>query len=260
MKKLILVLTTLVCITLHAQQIKPSVLNALGGSANYIGGYLAWSVGEPVIGTIAGSNAVINQGFLQTWPALAKQIFLTLYLQGLWNGSGLNKAQSEAGDAYPGDVADKVQIELHNAINYNTVVYTASGVNLTTAGQASVTVPAVHTGSYYLAVKHRNSIETVSALPLALSGTSISYDFTDNAGKAFGDNMKALDGIYVIYGGDVNQDGAVDGLDMIPVDNQAANFGTGYIPEDLNGDGSIDALDMIVLDNNAAGFVAAILP
>ncbi len=247
-------------IALPAQQIKPDVINATGGSAQYSGGYLAWSVGEPVIGTVAGSNAGINQGFLQTWPALAKNIMLTFYLEGLWNGSGLNKAQSEAGDAFPGDVADQVQIELHKAANYNEVVYTAPDVNLNTAGQAAITVPATHTGSYYLAVKHRNSIETVSALPLALSGTTISYDFTDNAGKAFGDNMKAVDGIYVIYGGDVNQDGVVDGLDMIPVDNQAANFGTGYIPEDINGDGSIDALDMIVLDNNAAGFIAAVLP
>jgi hypothetical protein len=140
------------------------------------------------------------------------------------------------------------------------VAYSAGGINLSTSGQAAVSVPGTNSGSYYLTVKHRNSIETVSALPLTLSGTSISYDFTDNAGKAFGDNMKAVDGIYVLYGGDVNQDGVVDGLDMIPVDNQAANFGTGYIPEDINGDGSIDALDMIVLDNNAAGFIAAVLP
>jgi hypothetical protein len=259
-KNIILFITLFSGFVLHAQQIKPDVVNATGGSAQYSGGYLAWSVGEPVIGSIAGSNASINQGFLQTWPALAKNIMLTFYLEGLWNGSSLNKAQNDAGDAYPGDVADKVQIELHKAANYNEVVYTAPGVNLNTAGQASVTVPAIHTGSYYLAVKHRNSIETVSALPLALSGTSINYDFTDNADKAFGDNMKALDGIYVIYGGDVNQDGVVDGLDMIPVDNQAANFGNGYIPEDINGDGSIDALDMIVLDNNAAGFVSAVLP
>ncbi len=241
-------------------QVKADVINSAGNSVQHAGGYLAWSVGEPVIGTLVGSNANLNQGFLQTWPALAKNIMLTFYLEGLWNGSGLNKAQTEAGDAYPGDVADQVQIELHNATNYNTVVYTAPGVNLNTAGQAAITVPAMHTGSYYLVVKHRNSIETVSALPIAFSGTTISYNFTDNATKAFGDNMKGLDGIYVIYGGDVNQDGVVDGLDMIPVDNQAANFGTGYIPEDINGDGSIDALDMIVLDNNAAWFVSAVLP
>jgi hypothetical protein len=47
---------------------------------------------------------------------------------------------------------------------------------------------------------------------------------------------------------------------MIDVENQAANFGAGYISEDINGDGSVDALDMIILDNNAAAFAAAVLP
>jgi hypothetical protein len=47
---------------------------------------------------------------------------------------------------------------------------------------------------------------------------------------------------------------------MIPVDNLAAAFGGGYIPEDINGDGSIDALDMIILDNNAAAFISAVFP
>jgi hypothetical protein len=88
----------------------------------------------------------------------------------------------------------------------------------------------------------------------------VNYDFTANKTSAFGENLKLVTGKYVIYSGDANQDGVVDGLDMIPVDNEAANFGTGYIPEDINGDGSIDALDMIILDNNAAEFVSTVKP
>ncbi len=262
-KNLSILIILLLCITLHAQQIRPDVVNTVGGSAQYSGGYFAWSVGEPVIGSVnglGGSTLNINQGFLQTLPGLAKQLFLTLYLEGLWNGSGLNKAQNESGDNFPGDVADKVQLELHNAANYSQIAYSSGNVDLSTSGVVTLFVPSTYTGSYYLTVKHRNSVQTTSASVVNFSGLNINYDFTSIAAKAFGNNMKAIDGIFVIFGGDVNQDGVVDALDMIPVDNQAANFGTGYIPEDINGDGSIDTLDMNMLNNNAAAFIGAVLP
>jgi hypothetical protein len=114
-------------------------------------------------------------------------------------------------------------------------------------------------GDFYISLKHRNSIQTWSANPVSIT-PPYTYDFSDNSSKAFGNNMATESGVYLIYSGDANQDGAVDGLDMIMVDNQAANFGTGYVPEDMNGDGSIDALDMIVLDNNAAIFISAVMP
>jgi hypothetical protein len=88
----------------------------------------------------------------------------------------------------------------------------------------------------------------------------VQYDFTQQLSSAYGNNLKPLSSYFGIYGGDTNQDGVVDGLDMIPVDNQAAGFGTGYIPEDMNGDGSIDALDMILLENNAAAFISFVSP
>jgi hypothetical protein len=254
MKTLLSILLILLAgIALHAQQITPSVVNALGGSANYSGGYHAWSVGEPIIGSLNGSTANLNQGFLQTWPALAKEIVLKLYLQGLWNGSGLSKAQNGSGDAFGGEVADQVAIELHEAGNYSQVPYTVADVNLSTGGFASVTVPAAYTGSYYLTVKHRNSLTTTTALPVPLSGTSISYDFTDAAAKAFGSNLIELsEGAFGLYTGDVNQDGVVDALDIEQLYGAASAFSTGYLSTDCNGDGVVDALDLIVTDNNAA--------
>jgi hypothetical protein len=52
----------------------------------------------------------------------------------------------------------------------------------------------------------------------------------------------------------------VDSGDMIPVDNQAAVFGTGYTSLDVNGDGLIDSGDMIMIDNNASEFIGTIRP
>jgi hypothetical protein len=261
MKKLIVVFSTVVCITLQAQQIKPSVVNALGGSANYSGRYHAWSVGEPIIGSLNGSTANLNQGFLQTWPALAKEIVLKLYLQGLWNGSGLNKAQNGSGDAFGGEVADQVAIELHEAGNYSEVPYAVADVSLSTNGLATITVPAAYTGSYYLTVKHRNSLTTTTALPVPLSGTSINYDFTDAAAKAFGSNLIELsEGVFGLYVGDVNQDGVVDALDIEQLSGAASAFASGYLSTDCNGDGVVDALDLIVTDNNAATSATVIVP
>ncbi|REK49222.1 MAG: hypothetical protein DWQ48_08005 [Bacteroidetes bacterium] len=63
-------------------------------------------------------------------------------------------------------------------------------------------------------------------------------------------NMGA--GVFAFYGGDVNQDGAVDGLDMNDVDNDASLGAFGYNSSDVTGDGATDGLDMNIIDNNSA--------
>jgi hypothetical protein len=208
------------------------------------------AIGLTTFGTFTGAQAMVD-----------KLLTLNIFLEGLYAGGGtMNKAKNEAGDQFAGTTADKIGVELHDGSDYATIAYADNNVDLTTAGTASLSVPTVHSGSYYITISHRNSVAITTAAAVSFAGSSISYSF-NMPSKAYGDNMKLMpDGEYALYGGDVNQDGAVDGLDMIPVDNQAANFGTGYIPEDVNGDGSVDALDMIILDNNAAAFVAVILP
>ena len=89
----------------------------------------------------------------------------------------------------------------------------------------------------------------------------MNYNFTTDALQAYGSNMKFMpDGYWVIFGGDVNQDGIVDAGDMLPLDNLSAAFATGYLPEDANGDGIIDAGDMIVVDNNSSAFIGKMTP
>jgi hypothetical protein len=68
------------------------------------------------------------------------------------------------------------------------------------------------------------------------------------------------DGHYVIYSGDVNQDGFIDTADMTPVDNDATNYEAGYRTTDVNGDGVIDTADMTIVDNNAAQYIGAATP
>jgi hypothetical protein len=191
-----------------------------------------------------------------------KLLTLNFFLEGLYAGGSLmNKAQNGlGGNQYAGNVADKVSIELHQGTNYTSIAYTDNNVDLSVNGTASLNVPVVHNGSYFITIKHRNSVAVTTSAPVAFSGSSISYSFNQPS-KAYGDNLKLMsDGQYAIFTGDSNQDGAVDGPDMIDIDNDVTVFATGYLPTDLNGDGAIDAIDLITADNNATFFVAAILP
>jgi hypothetical protein len=65
---------------------------------------------------------------------------------------------------------------------------------------------------------------------------------------------------WCLFSGDVNQDGSVDLTDMIAVDNDNANFFSGYIPTDINGDNQTDLSDMIIADNISSAFISKIVP
>ncbi|MBK6876833.1 MAG: choice-of-anchor B family protein [Ignavibacteria bacterium] len=119
------------------------------------------------------------------------------------------------------------------------------------------------TGNYYLAVKHRNSIETWSSVPISYTrGGTFSKNFID-PGASYGDNMVQLiqtENWRGIFSGDVNQDGTVDASDVSIIDNDAANFAGGYIVTDLTGDNFVDGSDFAFADNNASNFIAAVKP
>jgi len=190
-----------------------------------------------------------------------KILNLTVYMEGLYAGSGsMNQANNETGPQFGAGIADQITVELHNQANYSLIEHTVPNVNLGTNGSASITIPAIYGNSYYLTVKHRNSLETTSAAPVSFAGSVIDYAF-DAPGTAFGGNLlQMIDGQYVIYGGDVNQDGFVDSGDSTPIDNDQFSFVSGYMVTDVNGDGFVDTGDLTYVDNNQFNFVGAILP
>ncbi len=111
--------------------------------------------------------------------------------------------------------------------------------------------------------KGRNLIETWSTFTITEDSNEVYIDFTSNQSQAYGDNLIQIDSDpvrYAVYNGDVNQDGFIDGSDGLLIDNDAANFLTGYLPTDVTGDGFIDGSDMQIEDNNAANFVGVIRP
>ena len=190
-----------------------------------------------------------------------KTLNLTALLEGLYNGAGtMRKAQNAGGDQFAGATADQINVELHSTSSYATKIFTVSNVNLSTTGLTGIAIPGIFSSSYYVTIRHRNSIETVTASPVSFAGGTISYSFNSPA-QAYGGNLQLMaGGYYAIYGGDVNQDGAVDTADMTPVDNDAANYVSGYLPTDVNGDGVIDTADMTIVDNNGANYITVATP
>jgi len=197
-----------------------------------------------------------------TATAVVKILNIKAFLEILYAGGGvMNQAMDESGPHFGPGIADQVIVELHNDASYPTIEYSSGLVDLTTTGNVSIsTIPAGLSGSYYITIKHRNSIETTTALPVSFVGGTTDYDFTTAATQAYGDNLKLTGSKYVIWGGDVNQDGIVDSGDMSPVENASIAFTFGYVVEDVNGDGIVDSGDMNIVENNSVALVSAIIP
>jgi poly(beta-D-mannuronate) lyase len=120
-------------------------------------------------------------------------------------------------------------------------------------------------GNYYLVIKHRNSIETWSASPIAfIKGSTVSYDFTDAQEKAYGGNQVQVSSspeLWAIYSGDVNQDGYVDPLDISLIDQDSFNYASGTgIKTDINGDHFVDPLDLSIADVNSFNYIGLRTP
>jgi hypothetical protein len=166
---------------------------------------------------------------------------------------------------------DTVTIELHNAtapyalVESHKAVFDSvnfSGLGLMLGRAYSYFTTAITPGSnYYVAVKHRNSVETWSDIPypMPLSST-MTYNFTDYQTKSYGSNLTKVGAVWCIYSGDVNGDGIVDSGDLGAVDNDNANYVSGYVVTDVNGDGIVDSGDLGIVDNNNANYVGKIVP
>lgn len=186
---------------------------------------------------------------------------VSVFIEGLYAGSGnMREASDENGPHFGAGIADKLTLELRSAADFQQVVYVAENVSLYTDGTFEVALPSGFTGSYFIAIRHRNSIFTASANPVLFAGNAVSF-VMDHPSEVYGDNLQLMaDGRYVIYSGDVNQDGFIDTADMTPVDNDATNYAAGYLPTDVNGDGVIDTADMTIVDNNAAAYIGSATP
>ena len=165
-------------------------------------------------------------------------------------------------------ICDTIRCILRNSTSPYAIVATKKGY-FSNTGLASFDFTGSQVKpnvSYYIQLDHRNSIETWSEGLKTFdyfSFYTLKYNFYLGDYYAFGDNQINVDLSpvrWAIYGGDVNQDGTVDATDVSTIDNDAANFVSGYVVTDLTGDDFVDATDFAIADNNAANFVIAVTP
>jgi hypothetical protein len=156
------------------------------------------------------------------------------------------------------DVED-MTIELHDAVDYS-LVDTAIGT-LKTDGTISVTFNTAAAGSYYIAVKGSNLVQTWSAMPQTIGNTTLSYDFSTSASQAYGDNMKEVEpGVFAMYQGDLEVDDLVDLADYSVWESKYLDFAFGVEATDLNGDGLVDLADYNIWEANYLDFIFASYP
>lgn len=118
------------------------------------------------------------------------------------------------------------------------------------------------TGTYYLKLKHLNSIETWSksgGLQFTRNSTT-DYDFTKSQDMAYGNNLIQIDSFWCIHGGDIDQNGIINLTDLLPVSNASNLFETGYTVRDVTGDNKVDLTDIILILNNSGLFVTVKKP
>jgi len=197
-------------------------------------------------------------------PAGTKSFYITVFLDGLYQvpSNQMRKAMDHDGTSnfprYQGSIADVITVELHTPGSYGTPAFSHANVNLNQNGTAVAYLP--ETGIFYLTIKHRNHIETASATTINLSVTN-SYNFSDAASKAFGNNQKQLtSGVWGIFAGDINQDDFVNVADR-DLTNSAFNSSLiGYITQDANGDGFVNIADRDITNAGFYSSVQAIKP
>jgi peptidoglycan/xylan/chitin deacetylase (PgdA/CDA1 family)/predicted 3-demethylubiquinone-9 3-methyltransferase (glyoxalase superfamily) len=194
-------------------------------------------IADTSIRSICGNTFTIEQV-----PVLT----LSVLIEGLYNGNSMK--------------ADTVAVELRNSISPFVLVDSIKRV-IDTAGAGTFTFSnAVNGTPYFIVVKHRNALETWSAAAHSFTSSILSYDFTTAQSQAYGNNLILKNSKYCIYSGDVNQDGLVDLTDLIAIDNDNANYVTGFALTDINGDGLVDLSDLILADNNNMNYVAKSAP
>ncbi|MBK7761751.1 MAG: immunoglobulin domain-containing protein [Bacteroidetes bacterium] len=165
-------------------------------NASHSGVYTAraYRTGGTSLITSVGANVNIS-----VLPC-ASTVSLKAYIKGFYVDSGrmttvlLNHSLSPSTT-----LTDSIQVELHQSNAPYAMVATAK-VALNTNGTAIATFSSI-VGSYYIVIKHPTTVQTWSSVPVTLGASPTSYDFTNAASKAYGDNMKKLSRVIGLFFG-----------------------------------------------------------
>ena len=203
----------------------------------------------------SGYRTTCQSNYFSAIPLLYS-LNIKTYLQGFYIGNGqMNKSLNPADT-----LADTITVNLVDPVTKN-ISYTTKAL-LSIYGNAYAYFPQAAIGrTYYIVLKHRNSLETWSASTFGFNSQDTLYNFSDAANKAFGNNMVLVStGVYALHGGDINQDGFINIADFQLLNSNIGLFYSGYIKEDVNGDKIVESSDYSFMENKLSTSVSVLKP
>ena len=190
-----------------------------------------------ITGTVTGDGT-------QCGSPLLKVLNLTALIEGFYDGVTM--------------VPDTVTVEFRKTGSpFNLVEQKKIYLSSTGTGTVSLTTVKNDT-SYYLVVKHRNSIETWSKIGKSFTSNLLDYDFTTAETQAYSDGvssnlpMKQIGSKWCFWSGEVTNSYFIEFSDLI----QVYNFyllgleDPGYYVEDVTGNGYVEFDDLVLVYNN----------
>ena len=195
-------------------------------------------------------------------PPAQSIVNIKLYLEGFYdiNTHAMKPVKYNQGLTANQTIVEDITLELRHQTTG--IVIDSKVIMLNTNGTATAIFNGSIIGNYYLAIKHRNSIQTWSATPINIGPlATANYDFSNNITKAYGGNMKEIEtGIFAFFTGDINQDDIIDPSDYSVWEVDSDAFAFGDYTTDLNGDGVVDPSDYSVWEINSDSFIFANYP
>jgi len=225
--------------------------------ANVYGAHTFCQYGQDlVVGGLFTNAGSVNTSHIAKVNFITPGVSLNLkiYLEGYYTGAGVMTATLlNQGIGTNPTMTDSIDVDLYDSsLSYIETTKTV----LNTNGTAFCSFLNALPGNYYVVVRHRNCIETWSAIPILLTAIPATYDFTNTSAKAYGNNMQEVEsGVWAFYTGELNNDENIDLLDLSILDADINSFQFGYFATDLNGDGNVDLLDSPTLESNVNNFV-----
>ncbi len=155
------------------------------------------------------------------------------------------------------NIRDSATFYLRNAVAPYSIVDSGKSVVDSITASGTVTFANAPSGTYFVVVKGGNILETWSRSggEIYTRGTPFTFNFTDAANKAFGNNLILKGSRYCIYSGEVIKNNVIDLNDIIQINNAASSFTTGFNVNDLTGDRVVDLADDVIVFNNSSNFV-----
>jgi hypothetical protein len=161
----------------YSQTISPKASPACGGYFSAGGKSLSWTLGETFNTTLTNGTKMLSQGEQQ--PYFLRTFNLKVFIEGYYAGSGtLTPHLFTAEVSLDPTACDSITVELHDA-NTPFALYKTTKALVHTDGSAQVSFPGVvANNSYYIAVLHRNAMETWSKTPIQFNDAVARFDLT----------------------------------------------------------------------------------